>query len=152
MLQYTLGIAMNRENIVNALLKLLSSSVSFTTVSRKFQTWSSISSSEKPAMFLLERSESYIRANEAVPEVVTLEIDLYICVDAGKDQSLVPASVLNNLIDAVEAALTPNKLTNSQTLGGLVSHCRIEGKIIKNSGDLDGDATAIIPIKILVPR
>ena len=36
-----------------------------------------------------------------------------------------------------------------QTLGGLVSNCYIGGKIMKDPGDLDGDAIAVIPVKIL---
>ncbi len=108
--------------------------------------------SEKPALFLVEKGDTYIRASEAVPESVTLDIDVYLYTDAGKDQCTIPASALNSLIDAVDTALLPNPLTGLQTLGGLVSHCWIEGKIMKDAGDLDGDGIAVIPLKILVPR
>jgi hypothetical protein len=40
-------------------------------------------------------------------------------------------------------------VTGRQTLGGLVSHCWIDGKIMKDSGDIDGDGIAVIPVKIL---
>ena len=40
---------------------------------------------------------------------------------------------------AIDAALAPSALTGLQTLGGLVSHCWIEGKLMKDAGDLDGD-------------
>jgi len=143
---------MNRENIITALFNLVSASANFATASRRLQLWSSVSSSEKPAIFVTERGDTYARASEAVPEAVTIEADIYIYTDAGKDQSIVPASLLNPLIDAVDAALAPNPLTFVQTLGGLVSHCWIEGKILKDAGDLDGDGVAVIPVKILVPR
>lgn len=143
---------MNREAIITALFNLVSSSASFATTSRRLRLWSNVSSSEKPALFLVERGDNYIRASEAVPEAVTLQLEIYIYTEAGKDQSIVPASVLNPLIDAVDTALAPNPLTGLQTLGGVVSHCWIEGKILKDAGDLDGDGVAVIPVKILVPR
>jgi len=143
---------MNREAIIMALFSLVSTSASFATKSRRLKLWSSVPSSEKPALFLSERGDTYARASEAVPESVTMQLEIYIYTEAGKDDSVVPASTLNLLIDAVDTALAPNKLTGLQTLGGLVSHCWIEGKILKDAGDLDGDGVAVIPIKILVPR
>ena len=101
-------------------------------------------------MFLREKSEDYARSSQAVPEIVTLNIDIYIYIDSAKDSSIVPATKLNNLIDALCLALKPDALTGLQTLGGLVSHCWIEGKIIKDAGDLDGDGVAIIPVRIMV--
>jgi hypothetical protein len=47
--------------------------------------------------------------------------------------------------------LAPTGRAETQTLGGLVSHCWIEGRIEMDSGDNDGQAKAIIPIRILVP-
>jgi hypothetical protein len=143
---------MNRENIISALFNLVSTAASFATASRRLKLWSNVSSSEKPALFLVERGDNYVRGSEAVPEAVTMQLEIYIYTEAGKDQSIVPASVLNPLIDAIDTALAPNHLTGLQTLGGLVSHCWIEGKIMKDAGDLDGDGVAVIPVKILVPR
>jgi len=142
---------MNRESIITALFTFVSSATSFSTVSRRLQLWSSVAPSDKPALFLCERADMYVRASEAVPESVTLNLDIYIYTDAGKDQSVVPATTLNNLLDAVDAALAPDPLSGLQTLGGLVSHCWIEGKVMKDAGDLDGDGVAVIPVKILVP-
>jgi hypothetical protein len=143
---------MNRESIITALFSLVSNSAVFATASRRMQLWSNVAASDKPALFLCERGDVYVRASEAVPESVTLNVDIFIYTDAGKDQSSVPATALNTLIDAVDAALAPDRLSGLQMLGGLVSHCWIEGKIMKDSGDLDGDGVAVIPVKILVPR
>jgi hypothetical protein len=142
----------NREAILTSLFALVSGAAPFVTASRRMRLWSDVPSSDKPAIFMTEHGENYLRASEAVPEAVTIDVDLYIYIDAGKDQSIVPSSILNPLIDAVDTALKPNILTGLQTLGGLVSHCWIEGKILKDPGDLDGDGVAVIPIKILVPR
>lgn len=43
----------------------------------------------------------------------------------------------------------PTSVTRKQTLGGLVPHCWIDGKVMKDPGDLDGDGIAVIPLKIL---
>jgi len=143
---------MNREAIISALFALVSGAAPFATASRRLQLWSSVPSSEKPALFLVERGDNYARASEAVPEAVTMQLEIYIYIDAGKDQSIVPASALNPLLDAIDTALAPSPLTGLQTLGGLVSHCWIEGKIMKDAGDLDGDGVAVIPVRVLVPR
>ena len=60
------------------------------------------------------------------------------------------ATALNGLLDAVEAALNPFPL-EAQTLGGLVTHCWIDGSTDYHPGDLDGQAIAVVPVKVLVP-
>jgi hypothetical protein len=57
--------------------------------------------------------------------------------------------VLNPFIDAVDAALRTRLINNWQTFGGLVSHVWIDGKVMKDPGDLDGDGIEVIPVKIL---
>jgi len=43
------------------------------------------------------------------------------------------AAALNTMMDALEAALKPQPSDNNrQTLGGLVSHCRIDGAVLKD--------------------
>lgn len=143
---------MNREVIVSTLLEKVSNTAAFVTTSRRLKLWSSLSAGEKPALFLVERGETYTRASEAVPETVTLQLELFIYTDAGQDQSAVPASSLNALLDALDSALSPDALSGKQTLGGLVSHCWIEGRVMKDAGDLDGQGVAVVPIRILVPR
>jgi hypothetical protein len=143
---------MNREAIVSALFSLVSNAAPFVTAGRRLKLWGDVPPSDKPALFLVERGDTYARASEAVPEVVTMQLEIYIYTDAGDDPTVVPASTLNPLLDAVDTALAPGKLTGLQTLGGLVSHCWIEGKLMKDAGDLDGDGVAVIPVRILVPR
>ncbi len=70
---------------------------------------------------------------------------------ATSDPDAVPASVNNAILDAIEAALSPDDANGCCTLGGLVQHCWIEGEVFKDPGDLDGQALLIVPIKMLVP-
>lgn len=137
-----------RETIMSALFALVSSSAAFASSSRRIKLWGDTPSSDKPALFMYEREDMYTNGKNYL-QIVEMNVDLFIYIDAGKDLSATPISVLNNLIDAIEAALKPNPLTQRQTLGGLVSHCYIDGKIMKEPGDLDGDGIAVIPVKIL---
>lgn len=143
---------MNREAILTAFFNLVASAAPFASASRRMKLWNSVAAADRPALFIAERGDTYVRASEAVPETITIEADIYIYIDAGQDADVIPASTLNTLIDAIDAALAPGPLLGRQTLGGLVSHCWIEGKILKDAGDLDGDGIAVIPVKILTPR
>lgn len=142
---------MNREDIYSALFSLLSSAADFVTASRRVQLWSDVPPSSKPALFLYEGDTEYVRGSEAVPQKVTLSAQILIYTSNGKDPNVIPATQLNDLMDAIDTVLAPSPVTGLQTLGGLVSHCWIEGKVIVATGDLDGNGLAVIPIKMLVP-
>jgi uncharacterized phage protein gp47/JayE len=86
-----------------------------------------------------------------LPPKRTITAELWVYTDVGKDPNANPEQALNDIIDAIEAALAPNVVSNVQTLGGLVSHAWIEGQIEQFPGVLDGIAKAIIPVKILIP-
>src|SRR4051794_27535359 len=125
---------MNRDAIYTALFNLVASSSSFVTASRRLKLWSDLNASQKPAIFLAQRGEIYQQGSEATPQKVTLKADVFIYTDAGKDPNVIGATALNNLVDAVDAALAGSPVTGQQTLGGLVSHCWIEGNIMLDPG------------------
>jgi hypothetical protein len=137
-----------RETIMAALFALVSGSASFVTASRRLKLWNDLSAAQKPAIFQYERDDTYTNGKNYL-SIVEMNVDLYIYTSPGIDSGITPISVLNPLIDAVDAALAPSIVTRKQTLGGLVSHAWIEGKIMKDPGDLDGDGIAVIPVKIL---
>jgi hypothetical protein len=136
-----------RENIMQALFALVSGSASFATASRRLQLWDA-PGLQKPAIFMYERDDVYSNGKNYL-QIVEMNVDLYIYTAPGMAAGVIPISILNPLVDAVDAALAPSKVTNRQTLGGLVSHCYIDGKIMKDPGDIDGDGIAVIPVKIL---
>ena len=88
--------------------------------------------------------------DEGAPSVWTLNIELYLYAHSS-DPYLSPATVLNPLIDAVEAALAPSPITSLQDLGlpAMVQHAMIAGKIDTDEGALGDQAIAIIPVQIL---
>ena len=142
---------MNREAIFAALFKLVSATSSFKTASRRLKLWSDVNASDKPAIYLAQRPQKYVQGGGNLPQKVTLEAQIIIYTNAGKDPNVVPATQMNALVDAIDSAIGWNPVRGQQTLGGLVTSCWIEGDVFIDPGDLDGDGVAIIPVKILVP-
>lgn len=64
------------------------------------------------------------------------------------DTDTEPDMVMNNILDAIEAAVAPDKGSGYQTLGGLVVNCRINGTIERDPGFMSGVGAAAIPIEI----
>ena len=138
---------MNREAIYAALYDRLKTIPGIVTTSRKLRHWSDVGQSEQPALFQTQKTQTAIRQT-GLPCKWLLPADIYLYV---QDQSADgPSTAINALIDAVETALAPdNIIKNTNTLGGLVEYCRIEGSIETDEGTLGDQAVAIIPIIIL---
>jgi len=57
------------------------------------------------------------------------------------------------LMDAIEAALVIDDRSNDAcTLGGIVSHCFIDGAVEIFEGNLGDQLVAIVPITVVVPN
>ena len=140
----------SRETIIQALFDLVLTAATFNTSGRRLLLWSKVASF--PALFT-QSTGTYYPPREArmLPPKRTITAELWVYTDVGKDPNANPEQGLNDIIDAIEAALAPSVVTNVQTLGGIVSHAWIEGNIEQFPGVLDGIAKAIIPVKILVP-
>ena len=140
----------NREPIYAALFGLIESAADFAVVDRRLRHWSDVSPAEQPALFMAQKTELASVKTLGAPTVWTLAVDLYLYVHSS-DPYLAPASVLNPLIDAVEAALAPSAMTGIQDLGlpATVQHAYISGKIETDEGVLGDQAVAIVPVEIL---
>lgn len=139
---------MTREPIYAALFALVAGTADFVTVSRRLRHWTDVGAAEQPALFQIQKSET-AEERRPLPAKWRATVDLYLYAQA-PDELTAPATVLNPLIDAVEAALAPDPFSNVQSLGGLVAHCWIAGKIQTDEGVLGGQAVAIVPVEILV--
>lgn len=124
---------------------------SWALLSRRLKLWSDVASADQPALFITEHGENLVYAAESQPGKTTLNVDLFVYIAAGKDPDCVPARDLNVALDAIAACLAPDPTLGRQTLGGLVAHCRIEGRVVKDPGDLDGQGLALVPVRILAP-
>jgi hypothetical protein len=139
-----------REPIYAALFALIESAADFVTAERRLRHWSDVAPAEQPALFQSQKSEVAAVKALGAPTVWTLGVEFYLYVHSS-DPYQAPATVLNPLIDAVEAALAPAATTGVQDLGlpAMVQHAYIAGKIETDEGALGDQAIAIIPVEIL---
>jgi hypothetical protein len=139
-----------REPIYAALFGLLETAAHFTVVDRRLRHWNDVSPAEQPALFMAQRNELASVKTLGAPTVWTLVVDLYVYVHSS-DPYVAPATVLNPLIDAVEAALAPSAATGVRDLGlpATVQHAYISGKVETDEGVLGDQAVAIVPVEIL---
>ena len=142
-----------REPAVAALLARLAAAHPWAAApSRRLKLWSDVPAAMRPACFLHEGgAETY--ADAAGTPKRTLAVRLFVYADA-HDPGLPGAAVLNAIMDALDGALTPNGADAALgrcTLGGTAWRCGIEGSVLKDPGDLDGDALLVVPISIMLP-
>lgn len=139
---------MTREDVSDALFSLLVAAGTFATSGRRLKLWTTVAA--QPALFLRNTGEEWIRGPSRMPAKLEMEFEVWLYSNAGADPDVAPSIGLNDLIAAVAGALDPFPLA-TQTLGGAVQHCWIEGRVDMHPGDLDGQAIAVIPVKVLVP-
>ncbi len=142
---------MNREAIFIALfdrLTGLKTAGAVATCDRRVKLIGDMGPGELPALYLAGDKSSY-EQTEGAPPIRTLGALVYLYA-ANPDRHVSAGVVLNGLLDALEAAIAPD-WSGAQTLGGLVSHCWIEGAVEVFEGALGERAAAIVPIKMLVP-
>lgn len=142
----------SRETIMEALLERLKQIAGngkpVNGVYRRVRSWAD--SAPKPCVYIGEHSDEYSRQSENLPKA-SMSILLFVYTQTG-DMAAIPSKQQNEILDAIDDALKPdNPSENKCTLGGLVSHCYIDGTVVKVPGDLDGEGIAVVPINILVP-
>jgi hypothetical protein len=148
--------ALNRQPIYDALFAFFSGltvggSPAFKKATKKVTTWESVLAEDTPALLMQERGEE-AQYRKGLPTIWRLRVNLYVYVHTGanNDPDLVPADIINPLLDLVDASIAIDDVSNEAcTLGGLVSHVAIEGSIERYQGDLGDDAVVVIPITVL---
>lgn len=149
-------LTVDRETITTALVTKLKSVVfstpvsdktTFTEVSRRLKIWSDVSKYERPWAGLVCHSELPVYRSGNQPPYFKLSYRLFVYTDSS-DKTLNGDVDLNTILEAVGAVLHPGPGEQRQTLGGVVFHCRVDGEILRDPGDLDGDGLLIIPISV----
>lgn len=149
---------MNREAIYQSVFQFFAAltvggSPAFKVATRKLQTWDQAPAEDSPQLAMSQVSET-AEKRKGFPTkwVFNIRLFMYVKTQANNDLTVVPSQLINPLIDALELALKPDDISNDAcTLGGLVSHCAINGTILIFEGTQGDDAVAILPIQILVP-
>ncbi len=107
----------------------------------------------RPACFIYEGGhDTYVWTDIATPKRI-VEVKLFIYLNA-KDPKSIGGALVNDVLDALDEAFMPtgyDKVAGRNTLNGVAYQCRIDGKILKDPGDIDGDGLVIVPIKIILP-
>lgn len=127
--------------------------LTFATARRRFMNWTQVPPADMPALFLWEPDDEYAWPGGALAKW-TYHAEAIVYLTAPSDLTQDPVSDLDAVKDAMFDALRPTGAdlqTGQQTLGGLVSSCRVEGKVVKAAGDLDGVSLLVVPIRALVP-
>ena len=152
-----------REEIYEALLaQLRTAGDTFKTYSRRWKSaWDDPAGqiAATPMLIQWEQMEQVSWTNRGVGNIMTLSmtLELYAKIPDGMTPG-VPTTLqggsatLNPLLDAITTALAPDPETGRQSLGDVVTDCRIDGTITKVLGDEDpsGLCGALIPVSILV--
>ena len=139
-----------REPIFAALFALLSGVPGLVVKSRKLRHWNDVPPEQQPALFLALGPQSPEYTTRGAPARWTLRAEVYVYVRAPEDT--VPSTVLNTVLDSIEAALEPSPAAGGvgAALGGLAQRCWIDGTIETDEGTLGAQAVAIIPITIII--
>jgi hypothetical protein len=141
-----------REQVMEALLKLLSGSGSFKTTGRRLRNPETIPTEQTPALILIKEKELYVRASASLPPKRILHVSAVVYFDVGNDQTAIPDSVINPLLDGFDTSMVPDNWGKGTcTLGGLVESARIDGEVELAPGDKTGKGLAFVPIMIVMP-
>jgi hypothetical protein len=118
-------------------------------VSRVFKLLKDCNDAELPGAYLVCDDELY-KSVQGLPPKRTLRADIYLYCSS-PDPNISPDIQLSYGIDAIEAILAPDPVTQVQTLGGLVQHAYIAGEIPRYQLPKGQRSAALIPVEILVP-
>ena len=143
-----------RETISAALFNLISQANYGTitpTFTRKYISAADLGTARMPMICILVKSESASGQVHGLPLSWKLEAEIFVFVST-TDTDTEPETVLNTILDAIEAAVAPPVSSsfqfNRQTLCGSVYDCRINGSIERDPGFIGGIGAAAIPIEI----
>lgn len=124
------------------------------TTSLRLKLWGDVPSSQQPAAFITkhrERREIARAPIQAGLDVRYSHLSIY-CYSRTDDPSIIGSDDLDVMLEAFDAAFTPDKMgTLLLTLGGLSYYARIEGQIFMDPGDIDNQAMLIVPVIVEMP-
>lgn len=121
----------------------------FLTTGRRVRHWNQVS--DQPAMFLRRTGTTDTYSGEMA--ITTLECEIWIYSQAGKDPNGVPDTALSYLDQLVRQVFAPSPAYDGYrfTLDDLVYWCRIEGRSDYSPGDQSGQGISRIPVRITLP-
>lgn len=138
---------MTREPIYAALFAKLQTIPGIVTSSRRLLHWSDCPDDMQPAIYMTQAGETVETQIKGAPYKWTMAVKIWVYVRV--TDGAAPGPVINPILDAIEAVLTP-QAGIKQTLGGLCDEVIINGQIDTYEGTLGSQEVALVPITILV--
>ena len=138
----------SRETVYTALMTFLATAVGAQTVSRVTVPESVIAGASLPFIEQLPSSEGAESQGANLPVRWRIRQPVSIYVDTS-GVNVVGDTIVNNMLDALEAALKPNVVTGYQTLNGTVIWCRMQGVLLKEPGYQTNIGAALVAIELL---
>jgi hypothetical protein len=132
----------------------------FETTGRKLPQVSNVSGIQQPAFYQLEGEQDVLEKAIALAKYEMHAAAVILFRNTGGDAGI-PSQQMNSLRDAVifqlqQQTLAPDGLTVialpgglRQTLGGVVYHARVKGRILMNEGLQNNQGAIVFPISIL---
>lgn len=141
-----------RSQIMTALLNLLAGSGEFKLVGLRNRDPESIPTEQTPALFLFKHKEEIVRQSPSQPPKRILDFFAVLYSDVGQDENAIPALIIDDLLDGIDAVMRPDSPTlGRNTLGGLVFSAMIDGETTLFAGDVTGRGGALVPIRVIMP-
>lgn len=149
--------AVTRQQVTDALFALLEDNIDgIETYSQRFTMPQAVGPQDLPRLMLMWRPEDIQNPGLATPAKRDWEFWIVV-VFQNPDKTVAGDTIINPILDAIELALAPSGqgfgAFGSQTLGGLVYSCKIEGPIHRESGDTDSNGLggAVVPVHVMIP-
>lgn len=142
----------SRETIMSTLFTKFQAAmpVTWKTVTRRLKLFSDVPPSEQPYLCMAEHDEEYGKRAIGQPPILILPVTFVMYLHT-VDSKTPLAPTLNGIMDALDTFFLPDNFSGRYTIGGLVEHCWIEGKVFKDPGDIDDQGMITVPVRILVP-
>lgn len=134
-------------NLLQQTLGLKSNGGLMKTITRRLKVWTDVPAEQCPYICQAQPSENHQWPMPALEDHIRMQLKLWIYVKVGATE--VPGTLMNPILDAIQAAYGPDSpTTHKQTLGGLVKHARINGEILTSEGWLGDTEIAVVPIEL----
>ena len=142
-----------RETVYKALFNLLSTiSTNYpnvvTTFSRTPQVYASVGAELMPYVFIEQRGENPKREGRGMPYNWEFDVAIGIYTFSADPDDIPPVTLLNPILDAVEATLNPSPPQQALTLDGLVYEVRLIGNGMEAAGAVANNAWAYVPARM----
>jgi hypothetical protein len=127
---------------------------SFVSVSRKLLMFNNIDPSAQPCSFVVQHGELYDSKHVGVPPRRQMLVSIWSFAYPG--EAVDGDDYLDSMEEGLESALniSDDPMTNSLTLDGLAYYAQLDrtsNLMIRDPGDLDGQALLVLPFKIMMP-